>query len=77
MDRSGRWRVMRSSTSGFLLLLLGALGLIGFLTGNLDRWLGYLFSAGSTPIVSVAPKGVGEIQKAPASTGDRRTGQVG
>jgi hypothetical protein len=68
---------MRSSTSGFLLLLLGALGLIGFLTGNLDRWLGYLFSAGSTPIVSVAPtKGVGEISRAPAA-GDRRVGQVG
>jgi hypothetical protein len=32
------------SSGGFLLLLLGALGLIGFLSGNLDRWLGYLFS---------------------------------
>lgn len=33
---------------GFLLLVVGALGLIGFLTGNLDRWLGYLFTPGGS-----------------------------
>lgn len=32
-----------ASSGGLLLLLIAALGLIGFLTGNLDRWLGYLF----------------------------------
>jgi hypothetical protein len=44
---------MRSS-GGFLLLLLGALGLIGFLSGNLDRWLGYLFSPGGSAPETVA-----------------------
>lgn len=39
---------MRSS-GGFVLLLIGAIGLIGFLTGNLDRWLAFLFSPGGTP----------------------------
>lgn len=34
---------MRGS-GGFVLLLIGAIGLIGFLTGNLDRWLAFLFS---------------------------------
>jgi hypothetical protein len=57
---------MRSSSSGFLLLLLGAIGLIGFLTGNLDRWLGYLFSAG-TGTVPVAP-----TSSSAATTGNRR-----
>lgn len=28
---------------GFILFLVGALALAGFLTGNLDRWLGFLF----------------------------------
>lgn len=46
---------MRSSSSGFLLLLLGSVALIGFLTGNLDRWLAYLFSAGAQPVVTAAP----------------------
>lgn len=40
---------MRGSAAGFLLFLLGAIALAGFLTGNLDRWLGYLFSAGAAP----------------------------
>jgi len=43
------------SSGGFLLLLVGALGLIGFLTGNLDRWLAFLFSpTASSPTVSGA-----------------------
>lgn len=63
---------MRSSSSGFLLLLLGAIGLIGFLTGNLDRWLAYLFSAGSAPVVQVAPASTGMLG-APTG-GDRRGG---
>lgn len=32
---------------GVLLLAIGFIGLSGFLTGNLDRWLGQLFSAGT------------------------------
>lgn len=34
---------MRTTTSGLLLLLVGVAALAGFLTGNLDRWLSYLF----------------------------------
>lgn len=34
---------MTTTTSGLLLLLIGVAALAGFLTGNLDRWLGYLF----------------------------------
>lgn len=54
---------------GFLLLVLGALGLIGFLTGNLDRWLGALFtpSGTATPSSTTSPLG------APTSA-DRRPG---
>jgi len=65
---------MRTSSSGFLLLLIGAIGLIGFLTGNLDRWLGYLFSAGTATEPVTGVQG-GTLR----SAGDRRTtsGQVG
>jgi hypothetical protein len=36
---------MRSTSSaGLLLLLLGGALLAAYLTGNLDRWLGYLFA---------------------------------
>ena len=68
-----------SSTSGLLLLLIGSLGLIGFLTGNLDRWLAYLFtppgssSSGTnlaSPIGATAPPGQ-------VATSANRRGQVG
>lgn len=39
----------RASTSGLLLLLIGALGLIGFLNGQLDRWLAWLFKPPDAP----------------------------
>lgn len=43
---------MRSSSSaGLLLLLVAFIGIAGFLTGNLDRWLAALFS----PAPTVAP----------------------
>jgi hypothetical protein len=61
---------MRSS-GGFLLLLLGALGLIGFLSGNLDRWLGFLFSpSSSSPTVAGA---VTATAPSSTSTADRRS----
>lgn len=62
---------MRSSTSGFLLLILGAIGLIGFLTGNLDRWLAYLFAQPGAPLAT----SVGPTSPAVAAptTGNRRT----
>jgi len=53
------------SSGGFLLLLVGALGLIGFLSGNLDRWLGFLFSPGGSAPETVAAA----VAKPPA---DRR-----
>jgi hypothetical protein len=43
---------MKSGNAGLLLLLVAALGLIGFLTGNLDRWLGYLFDPTRPPLGS-------------------------
>jgi hypothetical protein len=64
---------VRSSTSGLLLLLIGSIGLIGFLSGQLDRWLGFLF----TPPGSVAPSTnlaapVGTTAPASTPAGDRR-----
>jgi hypothetical protein len=47
------------SSSGFLLLLVGSIALIGFLTGNLDRWLAYLF---------VPPGSSGSGQQTPTLT---------
>jgi hypothetical protein len=47
-----------SSTGGLLLLLVGAIGLIGFLTGNLDRWLAFLFDPGRP---GLAPATVGKV----------------
>jgi hypothetical protein len=56
---------------GFLLLVFGALGLIGFLSGNLDRWLAYLFtpSGTATPTAASSPVGTGA-----ATSADRRPG---
>jgi hypothetical protein len=45
---------MHTSAAGFLLFLLGAIALAGFLTGNLDRWLGFLFSAGGDTSMGVS-----------------------
>lgn len=53
---------MRSSSAGVLLIVLGALLLTGFLTGNLDRWLAYLFDPSRPSLSSMtgaaAPSGV-------------------
>lgn len=46
---------MRTSTSGLLLLLIGILGLAGFLTGNFDRWLAYLFDPTRPPLAGPPP----------------------
>lgn len=43
------------STSGFLLLLVGFLLLAGFLTGNLDRWMAYLFDPARPSITGATP----------------------
>jgi len=37
--------MLRTSTSGLLLLLIGVIGLSAFVSGNLDQLLGKLFSA--------------------------------
>lgn len=44
---------MRTSSAGLLLLLIAVLGLVGFLTGNLDRWLAFMFDP-SKPALSGA-----------------------
>jgi hypothetical protein len=55
---------VNTSTSGLLLILLGVVVLSGFLTGNLDRWLGFLFDPSrpglgpvSAPATSTAAPG--------------------
>lgn len=61
---------------GFLLLLIGAVGLIGYLTGNLPRWIGYLFApdtlgtgnAGGS-IVGILPPANPKLPGAPAGEG--------
>ncbi len=45
------------SAGGLALLLIGSLALIGYLTGNLDRWLGFLFSPAATPPASSSTTG--------------------
>lgn len=62
---------MRTSTSGLLLILLGVVVLSGFLTGNLDRWLSYLFDPGRPGLVS-ASLGGGAVSTPPAGAGERR-----
>lgn len=37
-------RASDRSAGGLVLLLIGSVGLIGFLTGQLDRWLAFLFT---------------------------------
>lgn len=51
------------SAGGFALLLIGSLGLIGYLSGNFDRWLAFLFSPAGAPI---APTGAPAPTVAPA-----------
>ncbi len=63
---------MRSS-SGFLLLLVGAIALIGFLTGNLDRWLAFLF----VPPGQASTNTLSSAVTAPASSDRRGTGNSG
>lgn len=58
---------MRTTTSGLLLLLIGVAALAGFLTGNLDRWLGYLFDP-TRPALT----GLGGTAPAAAAAGERR-----
>lgn len=55
------------SAGGLVLLLLGSLGLIGFLTGNLDRWLGFLFSPTATPTTAHASSYVPPASSSPAT----------
>lgn len=62
---------MRTSTSGLLLLLLAVAALAGFLTGNLDRWLAYLFDPTKPTLApgggaSSSPVGLGERRGANA-----------
>jgi hypothetical protein len=60
-------------SGGFLLLLIGALGLIGFLSGNLDRWLAYLFSPSDTSPTVTGAVTAPTSTSTSTSSGDRRT----
>lgn len=57
--------------SGLLLLVLGFLGLAGYLTGNLDRWLQAAFGGAPPPSSSPAPS-VGSGAMARPSSGSVR-----
>lgn len=61
---------MTTTTSGLLLLLIGVAALAGFLTGNLDRWLGYLFDPTRPALTGL---GAAPAAAAPAA-GERRGG---
>jgi hypothetical protein len=62
---------MRTSTSGLLLVLIGVTLLSGFLTGNLDRWLSYLFDP-TRPALSSLSSPTSAIG-IPLAAGERRT----
>jgi hypothetical protein len=61
---------VRTSTSGLLLILLAVTALAGFLTGNLDRWLGYLFDPTRPTLAPGGGAGAGTVSIAASS--DRR-----
>lgn len=69
---------MRSTTSGLLLLLLGVVVLSGFLTGNLDRWMGYLFDPTRPALAATGGAVMTQGGRAPVSAlttaGERRGG---
>jgi hypothetical protein len=51
------------SAGGLVLLLIGSLALIGYLTGNLDRWLAFLFTPPAESSTSSA--GTGPVSSSP------------
>lgn len=67
---------MQTSTSGLLLLMIGVAALAGFLTGNLDRWLGYLFDPTRPPLTGLGgAQGAGwTLGPATGPAGERRGG---
>jgi hypothetical protein len=52
---------VRTTTSGLLLLLIGIAALAGFLTGNLDRWMGYLFDPSRPTLAGAGGLGAGRV----------------
>lgn len=58
---------MRSTTSGLLLLLIGVAALAGFLTGNLDRWIAYLFDPSRPSLAALATAPAGTLSPAGAA----------
>jgi hypothetical protein len=67
---------VRSGAGGFLLLLIGALGLIGFLTGNLDRWLAFLFSPGTPTSATGTPASSPPVATASAPASANQRGSI-
>jgi hypothetical protein len=53
--------VRGSSSAGLLLLLVAFVGIAGFLTGNLDRWLDALFSPTPTTAPPATPTGARSV----------------
>jgi hypothetical protein len=47
--------IRRLPYSGLLLLVIGFVGLAGYLTGNLDRWLSALFTPPQAPTAGMVP----------------------
>lgn len=66
---------MTTTTSGLLLLLIGVAALAGFLTGNLDRWLGYLFDPTRPALTGLGGPAVDlRNRAATVAAGERRAG---
>lgn len=63
---------MPSSTSGLLLLLIGVTVLAGFLTGNLDRWISYLFDPSHPSLSALAAPAQANAIGTGVQAGERR-----
>jgi hypothetical protein len=64
---------VRTTTSGLLLLLVGVAALAGFLTGNLDRWLSYLFDPAKPALTGLGGQATAANPSGSTYAGERRT----
>lgn len=67
---------MHTSAAGFLLFLLGAIALAGFLTGNLDTWITYLFDPGAPGVGASSVSGAVTKPTAAPISGPAPSGNV-
>lgn len=56
---------MRTTTSGLLLLLIGVVGLVGYVSGRLNDWMAYLFSPSRPPAAGATNPNLAAIAPTP------------